>query len=259
MKLISKAIASIFFVFLIALFLPNIALAAELSQGIAIDIEVQDKPVPEGSIISLTNGRYRLSRLPYDGTVFGVVTEHPAVAFKDLAAKNKYSVISLGKTLVRISTMNGQIKTGDLITTSTIPGVGQKATENGYVVGTANENYSESDPKKIGLIYTTMHLSYGRVSEGLRENLIASLLQGARAPFTSPINALRYILAGFIALLSFTGGFWFFGRASSMGVEAVGRNPLARRYILISVLLNVLITIGIMGFGVILAYIILVV
>lgn len=237
----------------------NPALAINLSQGIAIDIEVENNSVPEGSIISLTDGKYRLSTIPYDGSVFGVVTDHPAVAFKDLASKNKRSVITLGKTLLRVSTINGLIKAGDLITTSSIPGVGQKATENGYIVGIAGEDYTQPNPRIIGTIYSTMHLNYGMVSATVRENLIASLLQGARAPFSSPLNTLRYILAGFVAFLSFGGGFWFFGRASSMGVEAVGRNPLARRYILLSVLLNVLITIAVMGFGVALAYIILVI
>ncbi len=181
------------------------------------------------------------------------------MVFKTVGIDDEHSVVTSGKTMVRVATVNGPIKKGDLITSSEIPGVGQKVTENGYVVGVAEEDYTDSDPQRVGLIYTTLHLNYGTVSSGLRENLISSLLQGARAPFSSPINALRYIIAGLIALMSFGVGFWFFGRASTRGVEAVGRNPLARRYILLSVLMNVVITIGVMGFGVVLAYLVLVI
>lgn len=233
--------------------------AADLSQGVAIDIKIEDRNVPDGSIISLTDGKYRLSTIPYDGTVFGVVTEKPSVAFKDIASVDKHSVVTSGRTMLRVSTINGVIKTGDLITASKIPGVGQKVTENGYVVAVAEEDYTESDPQRVGLIYTTLHLNFGTLSSGIRENLISSLLQGARAPFSSPVNTLRYIIAGFVSFLSFGGGFWFFGKVSSRGVEAVGRNPLARRFILFTVLLNVLLTLGVMGFGVALAYLILII
>lgn len=237
----------------------NTAIALDQSQGVAIDIVIEDESVPNGSIVSLSDGKYRLSTVPYDGTVFGVVTEEPAVAFRDLDSTDKHAVITQGRALIRVSTKNGPIKIGDLITTSTIPGVGQKVTENGYVVAVAEEDYSETDPQRVGLIYSTLHLNFGTLSSGVRENLISSILQGARAPFSSPINTLRYIMAGFVAFCSFGGGFLFFGKVSSRGVEAVGRNPLARRFILLSVFLNVMLTLGVMGFGVALAYIILVI
>lgn len=231
----------------------------DLSQGIAIDIEIDAKDVPNGSIISLDEGKYKLSSSPYDGSVFGVSTKNPSVAFIDVANKNKWSVVTMGKTLVRVTTLNGEIKAGDVITTSSLPGVGQKATENGYVIGIAQDDYSEADPNKVGTIYATLHLNYGLLSSNLRENLLDSILKGSRAPLTSPLNALRYLVAGIIAFVSFGSGFWFFGKVSSRGVEAVGRNPLARKFILISVVLNVLLTIGVMLCGVALAYLILVI
>lgn len=237
----------------------GLAVAADSSQGVAIDIKIEDGSVPDGSIISLNDGKYRLSTIPYDGAVYGIVTENPAVAFKDLDSTDKHSIITQGRALLRVSTKNGLIKSGDLITTSTIPGVGQKVTENGYVVAIAEQDYLETDPQRVGVIYSTLHLNFGTLSSGIRENLISSLLQGARAPFSSPVNALRYIMAGLVAFCSFGGGFLFFGKISSRGVEAVGRNPLARRFILLSVMFNVILTLGVMGFGVALAYIILVI
>jgi hypothetical protein len=250
---------SLVLMFFIPLSIRRQVSAAEMAEGIAIDLEIEGKSLLEGSIISLNDGKYTLSTIPYDSSVFGVITDHPSVIFKDLATKNKRSVVTVGKALVRVSTMNGSIKAGDLITTSSIPGVAQKATENGYVIGISHDNYTAKDPNKIGIIYTTLHLNFGMISMSLRENLLASLKRGASAPFSSPLNTLRYLIAGSVALLSFATGFWFFGKVSSRGVEAVGRNPLARRFILLSVVYNVLITIGVMAFGVALAYMILVI
>lgn len=229
------------------------------SGGIAVDIEIEGKVIPDGSIISLNNGKYVLSEIPYDPSVFGVVTDYPSVVFEDTSNTNKKSVVSFGKTKVRVSTVNGSIKAGDLLTTSAIKGVAQKATENGYVIGIAMEDYGASDQNTIGSVYATLHLNFGMLSTSVRDNLIASLRRGAIAPFASPLNAMRYVFSAAIALISFGVGFWFFGRTSSRGVEAIGRNPLARRFILVSVLLNVVITLTVMGLGVALAYMILVI
>lgn len=253
-------ISFLFFISFIVLLHPGKLYAADVKDvGIAIDVEIKGAKIPDGSIISLENGIYKLSSITYDGTVFGVVTEHPAVAFIDQASADKHSVLTFGKTRVRISSINGNIKKGDLITTSSIPGVGQKATENGYVIGVAQEDYESNNPKTIGSVYITLHLNFGMVSTTVRENLISSLKSGARAPFSSPLNALRYLVAGLITIISFAAGLWFFGRISSSGVEAIGRNPLARKFILLSVMANVSITIVVMGLGVALAYVILVI
>lgn len=244
----------------LVLFQPLKVLAAEISaEGVAVDIDVIGKNISEGSIISISDGRYGLSTIEYDPSVYGVVTDHPAVSFDDSSTTGKRPVVTFGKAKVRVATINGPIKTGDLVTTSQIPGVGQKATENGYVIGVAMESYQEKNPQKVGTIFVSLHLNFGMLSASVKQNLIASLKRGAISPFLSPANALRYVVAGLIAVLSFVGGFWFFGRVSSRGVEAIGRNPLARKFILVSVVLNVLITIAVMGLGVALAYVILVI
>jgi hypothetical protein len=244
--------------FLVLIPMPVFA-TGTMSQGMAIDLDVGSNNIAEGSIISLINGKYRLSNTPYDNNVFGVVTDHPSVVFKDYATENKRSVVSIGKSILRVSSLNGNIKTGDYITTSTIPGVGQKATENGYVIGVAQQVYNSKDPNKIGTIYVILHLNFGLISMGLRENLLVAFRQGMRAPFSSPLNVMRYLMSAITALLSFGAGFWFFGRVSSHGVEAIGRNPLARKFILLSVLFNVAITVSVMLLGVALAYLILVI
>ena len=49
-----------------------------------------------------------------------------------------------GKAIVRVNTTNGDIKVGDYLTSSEVPGVAVKATQSGWVVGQAFEGFSGS-------------------------------------------------------------------------------------------------------------------
>lgn len=234
------------------------AIAQELSNGMAIGISMDDKNVKDGDIISATNKGYKRTNSAYDPQVFGVVSKRPAVYLSDTLSPTDLPVISVGQVQVRISSQNGNIKEGDYITSSTVPGVGQKATENGFVIGTSSEDYSSNDPKKTQLIMVTLHPHYAKLSNDITRNLWNTFNLGFSAALESPSGLVRYIVSGTIALLSFFFGFRFFAKASNRGVEAIGRNPLASRVILLSVFINTAITIGIMFFGVAIAYLILV-
>jgi F0F1-type ATP synthase membrane subunit c/vacuolar-type H+-ATPase subunit K len=72
------------------------------------------------------------------------------------------------------------------------------------------------------------------------------------------LASLRYLLAFLIAIIAFVLGFIYFGRVVRVGIEAIGRNPLARRMIQITMLFNILITIVIVLAGLLIAYLILV-
>jgi F0F1-type ATP synthase membrane subunit c/vacuolar-type H+-ATPase subunit K len=229
------------------------------SEGFAVAIPIEDKSVLDGSIVSLATGKFLMSEAPYDPSIIGVVTDKSGVYFQDENNTGTRLVTSVGNAMVRVSTINGVIKTGDLVTASSIKGVGQKATAEGYVLGVAQEDYLEKDPKKIGKIYVTLHLNFGTLVTNTRQNLIKTITQGSRSAFISPVNALRYITAGIFAIGCFIGGFWFFGRIAAKGVEAIGRNPLARKFILISVVMNVALTIVVMLLGVAVAYVILII
>lgn len=56
-----------------------------------------------------------------------------------------------GRVPVKVSTKNGEIRPGDYITTSDIPGVGMKATEAGHVIGKALTSLSGTGQGTIGI------------------------------------------------------------------------------------------------------------
>jgi len=66
----------------------------------------------------------------------------------------------VGRVPVKVCTENGDIKVGDVITSSSMPGVGMKATRPGWIVAKAIENYSQSDPKKISKIIAFVTLGW---------------------------------------------------------------------------------------------------
>jgi len=61
------------------------------------------------------------------------------------------------------------------------------------------------------------------------------------------------VVAAFIVIISFIFGFLSFSRVAARGVEALGRNPMAKKTIQLGILLNVIITLGIIVAGLLLA------
>lgn len=249
----------LFLMLFLTLHSPSSVLAQEaISSGIATYIPIKAN-AQEGDIISLTKEGYDLARTPYEASIFGVIAENPSVSFENSDLKGSKPVISTGKVYVRVSGVNGPIKKGDLITASTIPGVGQKATQEGYVIGTALQDFQPQDKNQIGKILVVLNISFNPGSGGVKTNLLASFQQALTAPYLSPLNTLRYALAAILVITSFVIAVGFFGKVSTVGVEAIGRNPLASKLILLSVVFHLLLAAGIILIGVAIAYLVLVI
>ena len=243
--------------FLLAGLLSVFAQTDGIVTGIALPVAVEDKNVKSGDIITATSKGYRLSTYAYDPSLYGVVTASPAVSLREKNT-SAVSVISFGKALVRISTINGAIKKNDFITSSKVLGVGQKADVNGFILGIALENYSNSNPNAVGKILVSINPHYNATFIGVRANLLQNLKVVAAAPLLSPLTTFRYLLAAIVTIVSFVLGFIYFGRIVRTGVEALGRNPLAARTIQLGIVLNVVLTAGIILIGVGIAYLILI-
>lgn len=256
-----RKIITITLLLLLILILSNLrsvfAQASETSNSIAISVEISDKNVKDGDIITATSQGYKLSTYAYDPSVYGVVVTNPAVSIRDTTGKST-PVVQTGKTLVRVSTANGAIKKNDFITSSLIPGVGVKAETNGFVLGFALEDYKNSNPNAIGKIAVSISPHYNATFISVRTNILQNIKAVAGAPLLSPLTTLRYLLAALVTIISFVLGFVYFGRIARTGIEALGRNPLAARMIQLGIVLNVILTAGIIMMGVGIAYLILI-
>lgn len=257
MKYTALVLPIFFQLFLNILFPPSIY-AQNKSVSTAVSIQIEDKNVKDGSIITSTPRGYVLTTKTYDSNMYGVYTESPSIFLQNTDDPVAKPVTTSGKAYVLVSSINGDIKKNDLITTSTIPGVGQKSTENGMVLGTALQNYSSSDKKATGKILVTINPHFDSALSGTRTNLMEILSDMSDPGMMTQLTTLRYITAALIAIIAFGIGFIYFGRISARGVEALGRNPLASRVIQLNLILNLIIMIIAIFVGLGIGYLILV-
>lgn len=233
---------------------------AQTSQSVAISIPVTGD-VREGSIVctdSIESKVYSPCTREYDSNMTGVVSPTASVSFDD-GLPGSVLVTSSGNTHVLVSSINGNIKKGDYVTSSKTPGVGQLAKKSGYVLGTALADYSSDDAQSTGLLLVNLSPRPAVLTAGARNNLMQLIFEGVSGAFESPLAALRYVIAGILVVVSFIFGLLHFGKMAKSGVEALGRNPLAAKTIQFGIMLNVLIAIVIMGIGLGIAYIVLVI
>lgn len=230
----------------------------DTSAGIALAITINDKNAKDGHIIVSTPKGYQLTSVAYDSNMYGILTESPAVFLENIEDPNSRPVIHSGKAYVLVSSINGNIKKNDFITTSTIAGVGQKATRNGMILGTALEDYSNSNQKATGKILVAVNPHFNASFADNKTNVL-EVLRNASDPTTlTQATSLRYVIAAGIVLISFGIGFVYFGRVTSSGVEALGRNPLASRMIQLNLVLNLALMVVIIVVGLGIGYMILV-
>lgn len=247
------------FLLLLLFFVPATAFAQETGSGMAVSIQYAQDAVTDGDIVCASNEGGRPCLNDYDPTMYGVFSESPAVFLKDANLSNSKPVITSGKAFVRVTSVGGQIKKGDFITTSTRPGLGQKATKSGNIIGIAMEDFSNSNVESVGKILVAVNVRPAIIAVSARSNLIETLKQGLLAPTLTPLASMRYVLAVLVAVSAFVLGFVYFGRVAKSGVEAIGRNPLAGKLIQMNVVLNMSLTVSIMVGGLLLAYFILII
>lgn len=227
-----KLISLIFF----GLFILSEIVLAQSLPLIASNFEVADLEAKPGDIISKSEGGLIRSTVPYDSNLFGIVVENPIMVFNKQTTST-LSILSQGEALVKVSNTNGEIKRRDFITSSNKAGVGQKATESGFVIGTALEKFNEEE----GIIKVSIEIQYANIGPIgiMSKSVFGSIFKELKAPENLP-QTMRYLFALLLGGGSFLLGFFFFAKISRKGIEGVSRNPLAKESIRLTVLLNLI-------------------
>ena len=230
-------IAVFLFVVLVIFAKSTFAQTQSIDAAIAANLEVKDQVQP-GDIVSSQPDGLKKSTIAYDSKMYGVVLEAATISLGE-KTQNTTPVLSSGTAPVKVSTKNGSIEVGDFITTSDTPGVGQKATASGYTLGKALEKY---DSGQEGTVPVQINITFYQASPkagNLLGSLLGSLSLGLQNSQNFPI-VLRYISAAVIGAITFIIIFFSFGRLLRSGIEALGRNPLAKKTIIAGMLLNAL-------------------
>src|SRR3990170_7906974 len=132
----NKIIAAIITFSVILFSLLTVEASAQNSQGLAISLPIQGEDVRSGHIICGSDSGFILCQNAFDPQVTGVIVDNPALALEAPGTEGDVTrlVLQDGTADVIVSGINGPISEGDFIATSEIPGVGQRADRNGYVL-----------------------------------------------------------------------------------------------------------------------------
>ncbi len=223
--------------------------------------EIADTNALEGDILTVTDKGLARSSKAFDNKMFGIIIEQPILVYRNNDIKGK-PVVRSGIAQVNVTTLNGPIKYGDYITSSQIQGKGAKANQSGYVLGIALAAFDGKGAQNIQ--GPSGNVSSGKISVAIRIEFAeltnprfagelfgfvgSSFLENVRDPKQLGL-IVRYAAAGLVILLSFTFAFLTFSRSIAKSIEALGRNPLAKSAIQLSIIINIalLVVTGLIG------------
>lgn len=109
-----------------------------------------------GDIVSVSIGgpvEVSKSHVEYDNQVIGIVATNPGIVLGNKDGENYYPIALAGRVPVKIAPISEPIQKGDMITTTTVPGYGQKATQGGRVIGTALDIWEPGSDKDTVTVF----------------------------------------------------------------------------------------------------------
>jgi hypothetical protein len=121
-----------------------------------------------------------------------------------------------GRVPVKVSTKNGDIKPGDYITTSDIPGVGMKATEPGRVIGKALTGLTGEEQGTVAVFIQNTYF------DGVDESEYADSISGSSLGFNvSALDRFSFMVKKSLAKIdpNYASGS---GTSSSGSIDSVG-------------------------------------
>ncbi len=115
---------------------------------VAEDYGTRDTTLQPGDVVSIdpNEGTFVDKSQPFDQHIIGVFSANPGIrlsqADSTINGGEAIPIALSGRVPVNVTTENGDIKPGDYLTSSSIPGVAAKAIKAGPVIGQAMESYS---------------------------------------------------------------------------------------------------------------------
>ncbi len=224
-----------FYILTILFFLSSSLYAQSISQYFAPLV----KNISNNSIVSVGGNNIVLgvypTTSPNDNNLVGVVDYKSNIT---TGISGNVPVVSSGTVNVLVSNINGVIKKGDYITSSIIPGVGEKDTQSGKILGKALSNFSfshflykktifqngksvqilvEKIPVLLGISYFTYNNNFSGILLSFGKAVV-----GKNVSFFNSLIAILIISVGVFTLI--------YGVSVSLKHSLLGisRNPLSK-------------------------------
>lgn len=232
--------------------------------------------VRDGDIVSydLERGVYVPAQETADRNMFGVVVDDPVLFVGDGDDETDMRpIVRYGESVVNVSTLNGDVRPGDLVTTSRVVGVGQRMDpeQATYILGVATAamvstgEVIEVDGEMVQLGRVPVALRIGFFAEGIDDaefDELRALYASTAAAMSDDQNAMdtqqngldlfllfRYLLGASVAVVSILLALHRFGGLFNESVVAVGRNPLAHSQVRNLLVWNTFMIIAVSGIG----------
>lgn len=249
------------------------SLSVQGASSIAQGFQTNDDHIIAGALVSLKNGEpnsIELSNPENVDRLLGIVGENSAIELS--TGSDKVQVVTSGETKALVSDINGEIKTGDKITSSPLSGIGMKAASSTIVIGTAQADFADisteastikdKDGKAQTVHIGAMLIQVDKVFYESPEDAAGSFIPGAVKDFASNIaghkvSSVRIVVAGLLVLLLFAVIAILLYSAVHSSIISIGRNPLAEAGVRKSLIEVGLTVVGILVFTVIVIYLVL--
>ena len=199
---------------------------------------VHDEEAEPGDIIVKKEGELVRSEKRYDTDIFGVVATDPVITI-GRETEESLPIVTSGVTSIKVDGEYEEIRQGDYLTSSSQPGVAQRAPTPGFIVGRALEDWEEGD-ETIKVLVNPHEALFDVDREWDEITLWEALGRIFTAIERDVPEVIRYILAFFIAVGSFIFAFRSFVTALREGMTGISRNPLAKGSIKFAMVLNLI-------------------
>lgn len=232
-----------------------------------------------GTIVSLDKGASEVARANRENinNLYGVVVPSGDLSFSHAEVEGTAVVATEGVIDTLVSTNNGAIKAGDPITVDAVEGVGEKALNSGRIIGIAQANFSgqesnsrqftvrtgtEEKSVQIGTIPVKVAVQMFSVGSGTSlsgtgQNR-SKALQIADSIAGQTVRPLALIVAGLVLLLGVFISAFLVTSSGYASLISIGRNPLAEKRIVRSLVKMLLIAVGVFVASIVLSYAVLI-
>jgi hypothetical protein len=231
--------------------------------------------IPTGSLVALQPGSANqivIANSDNNEDLLGVSATPQSSLINLNSNGGNTQVVTAGSATVLVSDINGDIVSGDSLTTSPIAGVAMKATAPGKVVGVATGNFSSQNASErqqitdkdgktntvaIGSVNANIMVANFQNQPTLTGNGVISAVQAVAVSTSGKsISTARALLALLVLIVSVVISILILYTAVASSIRSIGRNPLSRHSILQSLIQVVIAVIVIMLSGFSIVYLI---
>lgn len=255
-----------------ALILGMSSLSVEGASSIAQAFQTDDPDIVSGALVNLkadSANTVELSTAENIDRLLGVAGQGALIELS--GGTGTVQVVTTGEAVALVSDINGDIKTGDKITSSPIAGVGMRALTSTLIIGTAQDDLSGVQTEtrtvkdksgnqrtvKIGAIPILVDKVFYEAPQDMNSFVPPVLQDFANNLAGRSVSPVRVMIAGFLIAFVFTTIIVLLYSSVRSSIISIGRNPLSESAVRKSLLQVGITVFGVMSFAVIVVYLIL--